>query len=182
MRALTANEVEVRVGNIGKKGVTMLLYKNARVDRAMLDEEFGRMNWACKYEEHKGNLFCSIGVYDPDKKEWVWKEDCGTESFTEKEKGEASDAFKRAGFRWGIGIELYNSPRIMIPVKTVENGKGGYQMKDKGELFGSYVSHMVVEEVDGIRKVTELDIAKKEYNGKSYILWSTDERKVGMDI
>ena len=57
MRALTANEVEVRVGNIGKKGVTMLLYKNARVDRAMLDEEFGRMNWACKYEEHKGNLF-----------------------------------------------------------------------------------------------------------------------------
>ena len=111
----------------------------------------------------------------------MWKEDCGTESFTEKEKGEASDAFKRAGFRWGIGIELYNSPRIMIPVKTVENGKGGYQMKDKWELFGSYVSHMVVEEVDGIRKVTELDIAKKEYNGKSYILWSTDERKVGMD-
>lgn len=179
MRPLTANEVEVRIGTVGKKGVTMLLYKNARVDRAMLDDEFGRMNWQCKYSEHKGNLFCSIGVYNPDTKEWVWKEDCGTESQTEKEKGEASDAFKRAGFRWGIGIELYNSPRISIPVTTEPNGKGGYTMSNKWELFGSFVSHMKVEDVDGIRKVTELDIAKTEFNGRTYIIWSTDERKVG---
>ena len=182
MRPLTADEVEVRIGTVGKKGVTMLLYKNARVDRAMLDEEFGRMNWQDRYSEHKGNLFCSIGVYDPEKKEWVWKEDCGTESQTEKEKGEASDAFKRAGFRWGIGIELYNSPRITIPVKTEPNNTGGYKMSDKWELFGAYVSYMKVEEVNGIRRVTELDIAKREYNGESYIIWSTDDRKVGRNI
>ena len=106
MRALKPDEIEVRVGTVGAKGCTMLLYKNARVDRQILDDTFGQMNWSCRYEEHKGNLFCSIGVYDAEKKEWVWKEDCGTESNTEKEKGEASDSFKRAGFRWGIGIEL----------------------------------------------------------------------------
>ena len=178
MRALTANEVEVRIGTINKNGATMLLYKNARVDRAMLDEEFGAMNWQCKYSEHKGNLFCSIGVYDPSKKEWVWKEDCGTESMTEKEKGEASDAFKRAGFRWGIGIELYNSPRLQIPVAVEEVSKNVYKMKNKWELFGAFVSRMVVQ--DG--KVTELDIAKTAYNKKTYIIWSTDERREGLTI
>ena len=177
MRALRANEVEVRIGTVGKNGVTMLLYKNARVDRAMLDEEFGAMNWQCRYSEHKGNLFCSIGVYDPNKGEWVWKEDCGTESYTEKEKGEASDAFKRAGFRWGIGIELYNSPNIKIPVKTEQKGSG-YVMKDKWELFGAFVSRMVVEN----QKVTELDIAKTDFSGKTYIIWSTDKGREGRNI
>lgn len=177
MRPLTANEVEVRIGTISQKGVTMLLYKNARVDRAILDETYGAMNWQCRYSEHKGNLFCSIGVYDPDKKEWVWKEDCGTESNTEKEKGEASDAFKRAGFRWGIGIELYNSPRILIPVPTEEKN-GSYKMKNKWDLFGAFVSRMTVE--DG--KVTELDIAKKDFNKNAYIIWSTDESREGRRI
>ena len=170
MRPLNANEVEVRIGTVGAKGVTMLLYKNARVDRAMLDEEFGRMNWQCKYSEHKGNLFCSIGVYDPDKKEWIWKEDCGTESNTEKEKGEASDAFKRAGFRWNIGIELYSSPFIFLPVATVENGKGGYRLNNPRELYGIYVSN--IQSKDG--KITALDLSQ---NGM--IIWSTDRRKVG---
>ena len=177
MRPLTANEVEVRIGTISKNGVTMLLYKNARVDRAILDETYGAMNWQCRYSEHKGNLFCSIGVYDPDKKEWVWKEDCGTESNTEKEKGEASDAFKRAGFRWGIGIELYNSPRILIPVPTEEKN-GSYKMKNKWDLFGAFVSRMVVDN----GKVTELDIAKRDFNKNAYIIWSTDEAREGRRI
>ena len=178
MRALTANEVEVRVGTVNKNGVTMLLYKNARVDRAILDETFGQMNWQCRYSENKGNLFCSIGVYDPNKDEWVWKEDCGTESNTEKEKGEASDAFKRAGFRWGIGIELYNSPRITIPVAVEEVAKGVYKMKNKWELYGAFVSRMVVK--DG--KVTELDIAKTEYNKNTYVIWSTDKKREGITL
>ena len=45
---------------------------------------------------------------------WVWKQDVGVESFTEKEKGQASDSFKRACFNWGIGRELYSAPFIWI--------------------------------------------------------------------
>ena len=173
MRNLKPDEIEVRVGTVGAKGVTMLLYKNARVDRAMLDEEYGAMNWSCRYEEHKGNLFCSIGVYDADKKEWVWKEDCGTESQTEKQKGEASDAFKRAGFRWGIGIELYTSPFIFLPVATEPDpyNKGKYKMVNKYELNGIYVSE--IKTVKG--KIKDLSLAM---NGT--VVWSTDRRKVGL--
>lgn len=172
MRALKPDEIEVRVGTVGAKGVTMLLYKNARVDRQILDETFGQMNWQDRYSEHKGNLFCSIGVYDADKKEWVWKEDCGTESMTEKEKGEASDAFKRAGFRWGIGIELYSSPFIFMQVATVQDqyNKGKYKLNNPAELRGIYVCE--IKTVKG--KITALSLAQ---NGM--IVWSTDRRKVG---
>jgi hypothetical protein len=174
MRNLKPDEIEVRVGTVGAKGVTLLLYKNARVDRAILDEEYGAMNWSCRYEEHKGNLFCSIGVYDADKKEWVWKEDCGTESATEKQKGEASDAFKRAGFRWGIGIELYTSPFIFAQVATEPDpyNKGKYKMVNKYELNGIYVSE--IKTVKG--KIKDLSLAM---NGK--VVWSTDRRKVGLN-
>lgn len=172
MRALKPDEIEVRVGTVGAKGVTMLLYKNARVDRQILDETFGQLNWQDRYSEHKGNLFCSIGVYDADKKEWVWKEDCGTESMTEKEKGEASDAFKRAGFRWGIGIELYSSPFIFMQVATVPDAynKGKYKLNNPAELRGIYVAE--IKTVKG--KITALSLAQ---NGM--IVWSTDRRKVG---
>ena len=172
MRALKADEIEVRVGTVGQKGVTMLLYKNARVDRQILDETFGQLNWQDKYSENKGNLFCSIGVYDADKKEWVWKEDCGTESQTEKEKGEASDAFKRAGFRWGIGIELYTSPFIFLPVATEADpyNKGRYKMVNKYELNGIYVSE--IKTVKGKIQALSLSMGDR-------ILWSTDIRNVG---
>lgn len=173
MRALKADEIEVRVGTVGAKGVTMLLYKNARVDRQILDETFGQLNWQDKYAENKGNLFCSIGVWDGDKKEWVWKEDCGTESQTEKEKGEASDAFKRAGFRWGIGIELYTSPFIFLPVATKEDpyNKGRYKMVNPAELRGIYVSE--IKTVKGKIQALSLSMGDR-------IVWSTDRRKVGM--
>ena len=175
MRALKADEIEVRVGQVGSKGCTLLLYKNARVDRQILDETFGQLNWQNKYSEHKGNLFCSIGVYDTDKKEWVWKEDCGTESNTEKEKGEASDAFKRAGFRWGIGIELYSTPFLFLRVATVADpyNKGKYKLNDQNEVRGIYVSE--IKTVKG--KITALSLAQ---NG--IIIWSTDRRKVGTRV
>lgn len=177
MRPLKPNEVEVRVGTVGAKGVSMLLYKNARVDRQILDETFGAMNWQCKYSEHKGNLFCAIGVYDPKKDEWTWKEDCGTESNTEKEKGEASDAFKRAGFRWGIGIELYSSPFIFMNISTEEISHGKYKIRNRDDGFGYYVYDMKVQ--DG--KITDLTICK-DNRGKSMIMWSTDKRKEGLTI
>lgn len=117
-RDLRADEIDVRVGQVGDGWVSLLLYKDARVDMAMLDEKFGPANWQRKHYEVKGNLFCSVGVYDQDRDQWVWKDDCGTESRTEKQKGEASDSFKRAGVNWGIGRELYTAPFIYINIPT----------------------------------------------------------------
>jgi len=170
MRALRSDEIEIRIGTVGEKGVTLLLYKNARVDRQILDETFGQFGWECDYKELKGNMYCGIGVYDENTGRTVWKWDCGTESNTEKEKGEASDAFKRAGFRWGIGIELYASPFIFLPVATNKVGTG-YKMNDPYELKGMYVSRIVTE--DG--SVKELDISQNKT-----VIWSTDRRKVGL--
>lgn len=130
-RKLTADEVEVRVGAIGSKFVTLLLYKNARVDMQILDETVGPENWQREHYECKGNLFCRVGIYcvtenGYSKQEgWVWKADCGSESYTEKEKGEASDSFKRASTNWGIGRELYTSPTIYVSLEDakVKDGK-----------------------------------------------------------
>lgn len=125
-RKLKASEIEARVGSVYKDGITLLLYKDARCDMKILDETFTPANWQRKHYECKGNLFCSVGVYIESRSEWVWKDDCGTESKTEKEKGEASDSFKRACFNWGIGRELYTAPFIWIDrskVQFTEDGK-----------------------------------------------------------
>ena len=122
-RKLTANDVEARVQSADENGFVLLIYKNARVDQNILDETFTPFGWQNKYEEFKGNLYCSIGIKTTNG-EWIWKSNCGTESYTEKEKGEASDAFKRAGFNWGIGRELYTAPKTKIKGHTIErNGK-----------------------------------------------------------
>ena len=124
-RDLTASEIDCRVSTITDKGLTLLLYKDARCDMNILDET--GVLWQRKHYECKGNLFCSVGIYCEDIKEWVWKDDCGAESYTEKEKGEASDSFKRACFNWGIGRELYTAPFIWVPADkyTVSTGKNG---------------------------------------------------------
>lgn len=182
MRSLNADEIEVRIGTVGEKGVSLLLYKNARTDMQILDETFGAMNWQKDYKEIKGNLYCGVGVWDEKKSTWIWKWDCGTESNTEKEKGEASDAFKRAcvnvsdgknGIN-GIGRELYTAPFIFLPVATVPNGKGGYRMNNPRELNGMCVSRIEYEEVNGYRKIKGLDISQNKM-----VIWSTDRRKVG---
>lgn len=128
IRLLTKDDIEVKVKQITGSGALGLLYKTARVDRQILDDTYGAMNWQCKFEVINENLYCSIGVYNTDIKEWVWKSDCGVESETEAEKGEASDAFKRAGFKWGIGVELYNSPFIWLKVATKQEEKNGKMM------------------------------------------------------
>jgi hypothetical protein len=175
MRALKADEIEVRVGTVGAKGVTMLLYKNARVDSKILDETFGEMNWQCDFKEIKGNLFCGVGVWDEEKKQWIWKWDCGTESNTEREKGEASDAYKRASFKWQLGVELYSSPFIFLPVATTPDlyNKGKYRLNNPNELRGIYVSD--IKTVKG--KITALSLAQGDM-----VIWSTDRRKVGLAI
>lgn len=124
-RDLTAEDIEVRLQSVkldfsqNPTGVILLLYKNARVDMSILDETVGAENWQREHYECKGNLFCRVGINvnfnQPDTPEkWVWKSDCGVESNTEAQKGEASDSFKRACFNWGIGRELYTSPLIFV--------------------------------------------------------------------
>lgn len=115
---LTANDIECRIQSVNDKGAVLLLYKTARADMRILDEVVGSMNWQRHHEVVNGNLFCTISIYDPDKGQWVSKQDCGVPSNTQGEKGEASDAFKRAGFSWGIGRELYDSPFIWIAGKV----------------------------------------------------------------
>lgn len=115
---LTANDVECRIKKITNEGAVLLLYKTARVDMRILDEVYGSMNWQRHHEVINNNLFCTISVWDSDKAQWISKQDVGTESNAEAEKGQVSDAFKRAGFAWGIGRELYDAPFIWISGKV----------------------------------------------------------------
>ena len=122
-RNIKASEVEVRIGTCSEKGVSLLLYKDARVDMGILDETVGPENWQCDYYEHKGTLFCKVGIRCDD--EWVWKADAGSPSNMEAQKGEASDAFKRACFRWGIGRELYTAPFVWVGAGNLAKHKVG---------------------------------------------------------
>lgn len=131
-RALRADEVEVRAAQVSAKGASFLLYKDARVDQIILDETVGPLNWQRTHSRDNAN--CTVSIWDYGKNQWISKEDTGTESNTEKEKGLASDSFKRACFNWGIGRELYTAPRIWISQKDIsikENGRGGYVTYDR---------------------------------------------------
>ena len=156
-RDLTANEVDVRIGQVAKDGsyLTCLLYKDARADMIILDETVGAENWEREHYECKGNLFCKVGINTNYGKEnsipnWVYKSDCGTESNTEKEKGEASDSFKRACVNWGIGRELYTAPAIWIECSDKEwnDGKPYVDLR---------VSHIAYKD----REISELEIVDK---------------------
>lgn len=116
-RLLNADEIECRVSTCNEKGVSLLLYKDARCDMNILDETVGPMNWQKEYSRDNAN--CTVTLWDEKKNQWISKEDTGTESFTEKEKGLASDSFKRACFNWGIGRELYTAPFIWITADKV---------------------------------------------------------------
>lgn len=137
-RTLRADELDCRVGTCNDKGFSLLLYKDARCDQNVLDETVGKENWQRDHKEVKGNLFCGVSIWDENKKQWITKWDCGVESNTEKEKGEASDSFKRACFNWGIGRELYTAPFIYIKGNTEKNSKGNlvptFKRMEVGEI------------------------------------------------
>lgn len=129
-RDLTADDIEVRVQSVKKNGLVLLLYKNARVDMNILDETVGPENWTREHYDCKGNLFCNVAINinfgnSSAEPRWVAKSDCGSESNTEAEKGEASDSFKRACVNWGIGRELYTAPFIWVPIDkcNITDGK-----------------------------------------------------------
>ena len=127
-RKLKPNEIDCRVGNVSKtgSGYSLLLYKDARVDMSILDETFGWDGWQREHEFKDGKLYCKVKIWSDRLNQWIVKEDVGTESYTEKEKGQASDSFKRACVNIGIGRELYTAPFIWI--------QGGDPKKDKWDV------------------------------------------------
>ena len=147
-RNLYASEIECRVSTVTEKGCSLLLYKDARVDQRLLDETVGPYNWQRSHEVINGNLFCNVGIYvhRGGYGDWVWKQDVGKESYTEKEKGQASDAFKRACFNWGIGRELYTAPFIWINAKDADvqkvNGKFTTRARFRVDAIG-YKDHSI---------------------------------------
>lgn len=162
IRKLTADEIECRVAQVGAKGVSLLLYKTARTDRAILDETFCDL-WQNDFKLIDGKMYGGIGIFNKELKEWLWRWDCGTESNTEAEKGQASDCFKRAGFKWGIGVELYTAPFIFVPVETVKDERGKYQMKDRFLKF--VVKHIAYKNDE----ISELVIVDEK--GNQWFVW-----------
>ncbi len=168
-RTLNANEIDCRVATINQKGLTLLLYKDARVDQNILDETVGAMNWQRHHSRENAN--CIVSIWDADKKQWIEKEDTGKESFTEAEKGLASDSFKRACFNWGIGRELYSAPFIWIGAEDAnikQGGTGKFQCYDKfivEQILYDDAKNIVALSIKNLTKgkrVFVMDIRKKD--------------------
>ena len=168
-RPLTEQEIEVRVSRVTNAGVELLLFKDARCDMRILDETVGAENWQCEYYEHKNTLFCKVGLFtDYDRGPmWVWKSNAGAPSNMEAQKGEASDAFKRACFCWGIGRELYTAPRIFVyadKLVKLSQGKNG-----KMQCYDDFsVAKVAISDgrIKGIRIVNDSNSGAVVYSWK----------------
>ena len=193
-RNLKKDEIDVRVSFIKENGFSVLLYKDARADMIILDESVGAMNW--KREHTRDNKNCIVSIWDNKKNMWISKEDTGTESNNEKEKGLASDSFKRACFNWGIGRELYTAPFIWISDVNLAKKKikvADIEISDKriislmleceGKCIFSWTSEEYrkikgIEEIkkkcDDMKKITNL---LKEYNKNTLEECELDEIK-----
>lgn len=170
-RNLLPSEIDVRVQQVkqGNKkgpdgkpnvGAILLLYKDARCDMNILDETVGPTNWQRSHEIINGNLFCNVSIFDEEKNQWVSKQDVGTESNTEAEKGQASDSFKRACFNWGIGRELYTAPFTYVVLSDGEYFVG----KDGKVKMNNSVKFMVSEIEYDEKKITKLVLIDKAGN------------------
>lgn len=134
-KPLSVDEVDFRVQSINRGGyATILVYKDARVDMNRLNKAYGVGYWQRKHERIDGKEFCSVGVWNPEIQQWCWVQDCGTESNTEAQKGQSSDAFKRACFNLGIGIELYDYPVIQVKLNQDEVDLSGQRPKQTYKL------------------------------------------------
>lgn len=154
-RKLRADELQIKCTDTKFKGsATLLIYKDARVDQKVLDETVTPMRWQKDYKEIDGKIYCGVGIKNADNGEWIWKWDCGTEGNFEAEKSEASDAFKRACFNWGLGRELYDTPKLKIkcPDNYYYNDKMNMTFTVKSiEWNGNELADLVI--VDKFNKV-----------------------------
>lgn len=176
-RSLEAGDVKCRAAMCREDGVQLLLYKDARCDARILDESVGPMRWQCSYESIDGVVYCTVSIKD-ESGEWVSKSDCGVESNMEKEKGQASDAFKRACSKWGIGRELYAVPFIRVPkgkCRISKGRNGNLACKDRFIVSDMEVSN---------GKVAKLVIANEktgqtvfDWHGEAHGLSALDEAK-----
>lgn len=169
-RLLRAEEIDARVATVTEKGCSLLLYKDARCDMRILDETVGPDRWQRRHMIIGDNLFCEVGIkFDSDGyAEWIWKQDVGVESYTEKEKGQASDAFKRACFNWGLGRELYTAPFIWIPT-------GKVNLVDRGGKYTTYDRFRVKAigyDTDG--NINKLTIVNDKTGGVVYTMGVAD--------
>jgi len=170
IRLLRANEIECRVSIIKDNGLSLLLYKDARVDQRILDETFGPFGWKRTHQSIDGNLYCTVEIYDKNTKTWVSKQDVGTTGYTEKEKSQASDSFKRACFNWGIGRELYSAPFVWIPA-----GKANIQ-RNGDKLYCNDRFSVAAIDYNNEREIISLSIV----NGDGVIVY--EMRQQGADI
>lgn len=185
-RDLTAEEIDVRVQSIKVKGgsatgAILLLYKNARCDMNILDETVGAENWQRDHYECKGNMYCRVGInvlYKTPEAEprWVWKSDCGVESNTEAQKGEASDSFKRACVNWGIGRELYTSPFIWVPIELFKAYNTGRKDRNGNPIFATNDSfavekiHIVDKQIKAV-SIINTSVKSDEIKDKRCFVW-----------
>jgi hypothetical protein len=151
---LKKEDIEIRVGSCTSKGASFLIYKTARADTKRFNEVFG-LQWKREHRIENGVFICRISVYDKDSNSWISREDVGTESNTEKTKGAFSDAFKRAGFSFGCGIELYDAPFIFIQDITEEdstqnNFKKAYKLKNRFYTNQLTITRYEYSKTDGL--------------------------------
>lgn len=160
-RTLRADEIDCRIAQVKENGLSLLLYKDARCDQNILDEVVGPFKW--KREHTRDNRNCIVSIWSDELQQWISKEDTGTESNTEKEKGLASDSFKRACFNWGIGRELYTAPFVWIPAKecNLKESRGRLTCFDRFTVKG-------IGYTDGV--ITGLEI-KNQATGKVCYKW-----------
>ena len=170
---LKVDQIEFRVQSINNGGyATILAYKDARADMQRLDDVCGPLGW--KREHSRENKNCIVSIYDSKHGQWVGKEDTGTESNAEAQKGLASDSFKRACFNWGIGRELYDYPVISIKLNGDEwtkspKPKAPWNLRIKDwKWYSEFTSG----------KITF--IAAKDQNNKTRFAWGAMKPKVDL--
>ena len=173
-RTLEAREIECRAQRVRANGLSLLLYKDARCDQAILDETVGPLNWMRQHT--RGNANCIVSIWDADKGIWVSKEDTGTESNTEAEKGLASDSFKRACVNWGIGRELYTAPFIWVPSNqcVIQERNGRYTCNDRFKV--SSIAY------NDRREIVQLVIMNAKTGSEVFTYWSGQASQPNPDV
>ena len=141
IRTLRAEEIEVRTQSVKNNKANMLLYINSRSATDLLDETYGMENWMIEYKDVAGKIYGRLSVYDTETDRWVIREDTGSESNVEAEKGLASDILKRCIVRLGV-TELYSSPKIQWD----DDGYGntGYKVSEIEYDDRRNITHLVI--------------------------------------
>ena len=176
IRLLRADEIECRIGTINEKGLSLLLYKDARADMKILDETFGVFGWKRTHQSIDGNLYCTVEIWDNEKQSWIAKQDVGTVSYTEKEKGQASDSFKRACVSIGIGRELYSAPFIWLSAQKCKIQR----RNDKLICYDKFSVSEISYSKD--REITALSIVNSDTGEVVYSMFPKNEQPVSMQF